>query len=168
VIWFSKEIFPLIRRTFPEVQFYIVGSKPTKEILSLSEKNGIKVTGYVPDTREYFRKATLAVAPLRIARGIQNKILEPMAMGVPVVGTSGVMKGIQATSADGIRVADNPEDFAQEVLCLIRDPLLRHECSVHVRRYVENHHRWENHGLCLESLLQRRMFPSEVYPRVGR
>jgi len=164
VIWFSKEIFPLIKRKIPEVQFYIVGSKPTKEILSLSNNNGIKVTGYVPDTREYFRKATLAVAPLRIARGIQNKILEPMAMGIPVVGTSGAMRGIQATPADGIRVADDPEDFAQEVLCLMRDPMLRHKCSVHARRYVENHHRWENHGFCLESLLQESRSRSEVKP----
>ena len=166
VIWFSKEIFPLIKRKIPEVQFYIVGSKPTKEILALSKNKSIKVTGYVRDTREYFRKATIAVAPLRIARGIQNKILEPMAMGIPVVGTSDAMKGTQATSTDGIRVADNPEDFAQEVLCLIRDPKSRHECSVRARRYVENHHRWENHGFCLESLLQEGRSRSEVYPKL--
>jgi glycosyltransferase involved in cell wall biosynthesis len=166
VIWFSKEIFPLIKRKIPEVQFYIVGSKPAKEILSLSKNNGIRVTGYVPDTREYFRKATLAVVPLRIAQGIQNKILEPMAMGIPVVGTSSAVKGTQATASDGIRVADNPEDFAQEVFCLIRDPQLRRECSVHARRYVENHHRWENHGFRLESLLQESTSRSEVYPKL--
>jgi glycosyltransferase involved in cell wall biosynthesis len=89
-----------------------------------------------------------------------------MAMGIPVVGTSDAMKGTQATSTDGIRVADNPEDFAQEVLCLIRDPKSRHECSVHARRYVENHHRWENHGFCLESLLQEGRSRSEVYPKL--
>ncbi len=162
VIWFSKEILPLIRKTLPEVQFYIVGSKPTKEILSLSEKDGIKVTGYVPDTREYYQQATVAVVPLRIARGIQNKILEPMAMGIPVVATSEAIKGTEATMSDGVRVADNPEDFAQETLCLMRDPMLRQECSVHARRYVENHHRWENHGFCLESLLQRSGSPFKV------
>ena len=81
VVWFTKEILPLIKKEIPEIQFYIVGSNPTKEVLSLSSNNGVTVTGYVPDTREYLNKATVVVVPLRIARGIQNKILEAMAMG---------------------------------------------------------------------------------------
>ena len=154
VIWFSKDIFPLIRREIPAVQFYIVGSKPTKEIVSLSEKNGIKVTGYVPDTREYFRKATVAVAPLRIARGIQNKILEPMAMGIPVVGTSTAFQGTQATSEDGVRIADDPEKFASEIITLFKDDGIRRQSSIRARRYVEQHHSWKDHRALLEVLLQ--------------
>jgi sugar transferase (PEP-CTERM/EpsH1 system associated) len=155
VIWFSREIFPLIKKEIPEVQFYIVGSNPSKEILSLSKHNGIKVTGYVPDTREYFRKASVAVVPLRIARGIQNKILEPMAMGIPVVATSEALKGTQATLGDGIRVGDRSEDFAAQVLTLLRDIELRNRCSIEAYRYIENHHRWEDHCARLESLLLR-------------
>ena len=158
VIWFSKEIFPLIQRSLPEVQFYIVGSKPGKQILSLSDNKGIKVTGYVPDTREYYQQAMVAVAPLRIARGIQNKILEPMAMGIPVVATSEAVKGTQATMSDGVRIANSAEEFEKELLRLVKDTELRRECSIRARRYVENHHDWEMHCSRLESMINGQLY----------
>ena len=96
VVWFTKEILPLIKKEIPEIRFYIVGSNPTKEVLSLALDSSVTVTGYVPDTREYLKMATVVAAPLRIARGIQNKVLEAMAMGIPVVATPQAFEGIEA------------------------------------------------------------------------
>jgi sugar transferase (PEP-CTERM/EpsH1 system associated) len=83
VLYFSREIWPDLREKLPDSVFYVVGGKPSKRLRALSENNsGIVVTGYVPDVREYFQKADLFVAPLRIARGLQNKVLEAMAAGI--------------------------------------------------------------------------------------
>jgi sugar transferase (PEP-CTERM/EpsH1 system associated) len=158
VVWFAKEIFPSIQKKIPKVQFYIVGSKPAKEVLSLSDIKGVSVTGYVPDTREYYRQAMVAVVPLRIARGIQNKILEPMAMGIPVVATSEAITGTQATMADGVRIANSAEEFKEELVGLIKDAELRQECSIRARRYVENHHDWQAHCSRLESMISGRLY----------
>jgi glycosyltransferase involved in cell wall biosynthesis len=158
VVWFAKEIFPSIQKKIPKVQFFIVGSKPAKEVLSLSDIKGVSVTGYVPDTREYYRQAMVAVVPLRIARGIQNKILEPMAMGIPVVATSEAITGTQATMADGVRIANSAEEFKEELVGLIKDAELRQECSIRARRYVENHHDWQAHCSRLESMISGRLY----------
>jgi glycosyltransferase involved in cell wall biosynthesis len=152
--YFCREIFPLVREAMPEALFYIVGRNPTRQVRALAREANVVVTGSVPDVRPYLAKARVAIAPLRIARGIQNKILEAMAMGLPVVGTSEAFQGIQATMADGIRIADDPEGFAQEVLALLKDHDLHRLCSHHARCYVECRHRWQNHGARLESLLQ--------------
>jgi sugar transferase (PEP-CTERM/EpsH1 system associated) len=153
VIWFSKEIFPLIKRKIPGVQFYIVGSKPAKEILSLSKNNGIRVTGYVPDTREYFQRATLAVVPLRIAQGIQNKILEPMAMGIPVVATPIAFEGIVAEENRDLVIEGDAERFANAVVALFKDVSLRMSLGRNARRAVENNHDWTRNLSKLDDVL---------------
>jgi glycosyltransferase involved in cell wall biosynthesis len=118
----------------------------------------------VPDVRPYLAQAVVAVAPFRIARGIQNKILEAMAMGVPVVSTSIAVQGLAPTISDALRVADDPEGFAREVVALIRDPERRREHAVHARQYVERCHRWEDQAALLERLLEA----SVVEPRQER
>jgi sugar transferase (PEP-CTERM/EpsH1 system associated) len=154
VRYFCGEVFPLIRRASPETRFYIVGRNPTRQVRALGHQPNVIVTGSVPDVRPYLAKARVAVAPLRIARGIQNKILEAMAMGLPVIGTSMAFQGLQATAADGIRMADDPRDFAEAVLLLLEDHGLRRRCALQARCYVERRHRWQDHGVQLESLLQ--------------
>lgn len=155
VQYFCESIFPLIRQVLPEARFCIVGRNPTRQVSALGRQPNVTVTGSVPDVRPYLAQARVAVAPLRIARGIQNKILESMAMGLPVVGTSQVFGGIQAAPGDGVRVADAPEAFAQAVLELLGDNDLQRECSLRARRYVEHHHRWDAHGRRLEELLEK-------------
>jgi sugar transferase (PEP-CTERM/EpsH1 system associated) len=155
VVWFTKEVLPLIKKEIPDVQFYIVGSNPTKEVIKLSGNNGVTVTGYVPDTREYLRRATVAVVPLRIARGIQNKILEAMAMGIPVVATSSAFQGTKATIDACISIVDDPRIFTRKVLKMVEDPVLRRQCSVQARKYVEFYHRWEDQFAQLKPLLQK-------------
>jgi sugar transferase (PEP-CTERM/EpsH1 system associated) len=154
VRYFCRAIFPLIREVEPEAQFYIVGRHPMRQVRALAYQPHVIVTGSVPDVRPYLATARVAVAPLRIARGVQNKILEAMAMGLPVVGTREAFQGLQATSTDGIRIADDPQHFAGEVMALLENRDLQRRCSQQARQYVRRSYRWQDHGACLESLLE--------------
>jgi sugar transferase (PEP-CTERM/EpsH1 system associated) len=112
VVWFATDILPVIRRTVPAAQFYIVGNGPSAEVQRLAQIEGVFVTGRVPDVRPYVAHATAGVAPMRIARGIQNKVLEAMSLGKPVVLTSGALEGIEAEPGTEVILADTVETFA--------------------------------------------------------
>ena len=155
VVWFTKEILPLIKKEIPAIQFYIVGSNPTKEVLSLSSNNGVTVTGYVPDTREYLRRATVVVVPLRIARGIQNKILEAMAMGIPVVATPQAFEGIEAKPDRDLMLGEDVEKIAEGVIKLIKEVFLRKSLGKNARRVIENNYCWTKNLQKLNSILTR-------------
>lgn len=118
VIWFAQDIFPLIREKQPEATFHIVGGKPTTAVRALSEMPGITVTGRVPDVRPYIAHATAVVAPLRIARGVQNKVLEGMAMARPVIATPQAAEGIECLADKEIWIADGARNFADRCSCL--------------------------------------------------
>ncbi len=143
VTWFANKVFPLIKKQIPGITFYIVGNNPVKEIKSLRKDKGILVTGFVPDTREYLGKATVFVAPLRIARGIQNKILEAMAMGIPVVTTPQALQGIQAKIGEDLLAEEDPESFACAVVRLIRDNNLREYFRNNGKNFIENKYSWD-------------------------
>jgi sugar transferase (PEP-CTERM/EpsH1 system associated) len=115
VIWFAQEILPLIRRTLPEAQFHIVGSSPAPQVKALEAIPGIFVTGRIADVRPHVAHG-VAVAPMRIARGIQNKVLEAMAMGRPTVVTSDALEGIAAKPGRDLFLADGAEAFAAACL----------------------------------------------------
>ncbi len=112
VAWFATKILPLIRRRLPGAQFYIVGSHPTPQVAALARIDGVHVTGRVPDVRPYLRHARACVAPMRIARGIQNKVLQPMAMGVVTIVTPDALEGIEAQPGREVLVAADAESFA--------------------------------------------------------
>ena len=143
VLWFVSCVWQRIIEKVPEAKFYIVGSNPSKEIQALDCENGITVTGYVEDIRKYYKMATICVAPLRIARGIQNKILEAMAMKKPVVCTSNAFEGIMATPGEDLIVADEPVDFASGVLLLLEDPKKRQLIAERGRRRMEEKYSWD-------------------------
>lgn len=119
VSWFVNEVFPIIRAKRPDVDFYIVGAKPVKQVQMLKNSPGVHVTGAVKDIRPYLMHATVAVAPLRIARGIQNKVLEAMAMQKPVVVSTQAMEGIHAVPDKELIVAKEAGDFAERILFLL-------------------------------------------------
>jgi sugar transferase (PEP-CTERM/EpsH1 system associated) len=120
VTWFAERIFPAVRDAVPAVQFAIVGSRPTEAVRALARQPGVVVTGGVPDVRPWLAHAACAVAPLRIARGVQNKVLEAMAMARPVVTTPQAAEGIRAEAGrDFQRVADEPA-FAATVIAQLR------------------------------------------------
>jgi len=154
VQYFCQHIFPLVREVLPEVHFYIVGRSPTRLVKRLGREPQVTVTGSVPDVRSYLAGAGVMVAPFRIARGIQNKILEAMAFGVPVVGTSLAFQGLEEAGVKGARVADDPKEFAREVLALLTDQRWRLQCALQAKCYVQRCHRWQDQGARLSRLLR--------------
>ncbi|WP_259780738.1 TIGR03087 family PEP-CTERM/XrtA system glycosyltransferase [Aestuariispira ectoiniformans] len=151
-IWFADEILPLIRRQAPGTQFCIVGSSPTPAVQALGKRDGIHVTGRVPDVRPYIAQATAIVAPIRIARGIQNKVLEGMAMARPVITTSPAFEGIEAETGEELIVADTAEDFAKAALDVI-EGRINPEIGVKARSRVAGQYSWQTKYDKLRSLL---------------
>lgn len=121
VEWFAHTVFPLIRSKIDGVQFYIVGSNPTPEVMALDTLQGITVTGKVEDVRPYLKFSSIAIAPLRIARGIQNKVLEAMAMEKIVVASPQAVEGIQAINKEELYVADGSQAFADQIISLLEN-----------------------------------------------
>lgn len=125
VQWFADAILPLIRRHVPDSRFVIVGSDPAPAVTRLARRPGIAVTGRVPDVRPWLEAAAVAVAPLRVARGVQNKVLEAMAMARPVVVTRAASYGIAAEDGRDLLVADDPRTFAEAVIQALHPPFAR-------------------------------------------
>ena len=140
--YFCRSVLPLIQAKRPATKLTIVGANPSAEITDLGSLPGVEVTGTVSDVRPYVRKAALSVAPLAIAHGTQNKILESMAMGVPVVSSSTAAGGIDAVPEQNILAADTPELFAHQVLRLLTSADERTRLSEAARRRVLTHHDW--------------------------
>ena len=115
VSWFARHVLPRVREADPRVSFHIVGSRPSRVVQALSQESGIEVTGFVDDIRPWLGHAAMAVAPLKTARGVQNKVLEAMAMGRPVIGTPEALSGITATVGEDVLQADEPEAFADAI-----------------------------------------------------
>jgi sugar transferase (PEP-CTERM/EpsH1 system associated) len=150
---FVRNIFPIIRRTMPHAELRLVGSDPNRVVLNLGTLPGVNVTGHVPDVRPYLDDATVTIAPLRLARGTQNKILESMAMGIPVVATSVAAKGVAAIPGTQLLVADEPEQFADAVLRILDNGMLRKSLSESARQQVEEAHSWARSMQILDSIL---------------
>ena len=121
VTWFAKEILPLVQGSQPALRFYVVGRNPPPSVTALASSSTV-VTGTVPDVRPYLQHAAVVVAPLRIARGIQNKVLEAMAMARPVVAAESCVQAIDAKPGLELVGAETVEDFAREILRLLASP----------------------------------------------
>ncbi len=153
VVWFAEEVFPAVRAAEPRARFIIVGGKPAAAVQALASMPGVEVTGRVPDVRPYVAHAAMAVAPLRIARGVQNKVLEAMAMEKPVVATSQAAEGIDAKAGAELLVADDAEGFAQTVIDVLRgkaDPGI----GARARRRIVASYDWSAGLKLLETLFE--------------
>jgi sugar transferase (PEP-CTERM/EpsH1 system associated) len=154
VIWFCREVLPLIRREVSGTTLTICGSRPNVRVKSLARIPGVTVTGRVPDVRPYLARASVAVVPLRIARGIQNKLLEAMAMGLPVVACSAAAGGVEATHGRDFFVADDPEDFAAATVRLLSDSEQQRRMGEAARTCMEANYRWEHQLQRLDRVLE--------------
>jgi sugar transferase (PEP-CTERM/EpsH1 system associated) len=151
VTFFTGKVLPLIRRRIPDVRFYIVGRNPGPNVLRLEQAGGVEVTGFVPDIRPYLAKARVSVAPFSIAAGIQNKILEAMAYGLPVVATVRAVQGLSEGVAQMVKTGESPEELAGEIIGLLNKPELARQTGLEARRRVAADYNWDR---ALERLLQ--------------
>jgi sugar transferase (PEP-CTERM/EpsH1 system associated) len=154
VTWFSSEVFPAIRQALPGAQFLIVGSKPAATVQRLGGQPGVLVTGRVASVAAYLAHAQVAVAPLRIARGIQNKVLEAMAMAMPIVVSSGALTGIRARSGEHLVCADTPAEWIDACVRLVRDREEARRLGQSARKLVLDEYTWEAQFTLLDRLLR--------------
>lgn len=142
VEWFARDIFPGLRAQEPDAAFYIVGSNPTERVLQLMQIDGVVVTGRVEDVRPYIQHAVAAVAPMRIARGVQNKVLEAMAMAKPVIVSPQGLEGIAADSGVEVLLAESEQDYVQNLQALMAGGF--RDLGTAARARVEEDFNWEH------------------------
>jgi sugar transferase (PEP-CTERM/EpsH1 system associated) len=153
VTWFAHEILPQIRRSRPGLQFYIVGSSPSPEVAKLTAVPGVVVTGRVADVRPYVARAAAIVVPLRIANGIQNKVIEAMAMAKPVIATPKALTGVSLDREHEVVVGDGAAGFAEAVATTLgRDDLAA--LGARARARVMESYVWETNLAGFDSLLE--------------
>ena len=154
IVEFTREVFPLVRQHAPTAALRIIGSNPVREVRKLAAISGVTVTGSVPDVRPYFADAAVAIAPLNIARGTQNKILECMSMGVPVICSPKAALGVQATPGEHLMVANNHSDFARKVLEILENPALGRQIATAAREQLQVGHSWPRSMQLVDALLE--------------
>ena len=152
VTWFARELLPRIRAQVPDARFWIVGMNPTPAVQALAGE-GVAVTGTVPDVRPYLAHADVVVAPLRIARGIQNKVLEAMAMARPVVVSAAPATGLAAEDGRDCEVAADEAGFCARVVGLLQDEDRRARMGRAARACVLRGYSWSAHLRMLDRLL---------------
>lgn len=140
VSWFAEAILPRIARQRPDARFWIVGNRPSRTVLELRKREGVTVTGWVPDVRPYLGHASVVVAPLRIARGLQNKVLEALAMARPVVCTTAAADGIDPEGRHVAAIEDDAEPFAAATVRAMQGGV-----RADARRLVRERFSWEHH-----------------------
>jgi len=150
---FAQGVFPEIRRALPHAQFLIVGSKPAAAVRNLGREPGVIVTGRVDSVAAYLAHAQVAVAPLLIARGIQNKVLEAMAMAMPVVVSRGALTGIRARSGEHLICADTPEEWLAACVGLVHDRDRARRLGEAARNLVLETYTWEAQFARLDRIL---------------
>ncbi|MGC8861609.1 MAG: glycosyltransferase [Armatimonadota bacterium] len=141
-VWFAREVFPHVRARWSDAEFVIAGSNPPPTVVAMAQEPGIRVTGYLEDLRPEMEAALVAVAPMRSAVGIQNKVLEAMAMGLPVVASSLAARAM-GRDVPGLVTGDSPEETADAVCRLIAHPEVALEMGRNAREFVEREFSWE-------------------------
>ena len=152
---FCREVWPLLKARRPALKLLIVGADPSPPMRALGELPGVTVTGSVPDVRPYIRSSALMVAPLAIARGTQNKILESMAMGVPVVTSRVAAGGVDAEAGAHLVVADSPREQLEAIAGLIESPSQRARLAQAGRMRALSHHAWPRSMERLDGIIER-------------
>ena len=149
VKWFADSVWGRVREKFPDAQFRIVGKSPTREVEALAEIPGIEVIGPVPDVRPWLNESACVVVPLRIARGVQNKVLEAMACGRPIVCSSEPLKGLAVEPGLQLMQADSINEWVDCISSVFSDSCRAEELGMAASAWVQLNHRWES---CLEPL----------------
>jgi sugar transferase (PEP-CTERM/EpsH1 system associated) len=159
MVAFCGEVWPRLRRAQPTLRLQIVGAEPTPRVQALGAIEGVTVTGAVPDVRPYLRRSALSITPLQIALGTQNKILESMAMEVPVVSSRIAAKGVDAVPGEHLLTADTPAELTEAILRIAGNPAERQRLGEAGRARVLTHHAWPNAMKRLDSIIERSLTP---------
>jgi hypothetical protein len=154
---FCADVMPGLRARRPAITLAIVGADPSPAVRKLGELPGVVVTGSVPDVRPYLHQAALMVAPLNIARGTQNKILEGMAAGVPVVTSRVAAGGVDAAAPEHLLVADGPDGWMEAILRILEHPHERMRLAYAGRERMLSHHAWSHSMRRLDGIVERCM-----------
>jgi polysaccharide biosynthesis protein PslH len=154
VLHLVNNIMPSVWKKRPDVKVCIVGKDPVRELLALTSNPAINVTGTVDDIRPFLKQGTVAVVPITYGAGIQNKVLEAMACGTPVVSTPMAVSAINVRAGKDLLVAQDPEDFARDVLCLLDDSNLREQIGEAGRFFVQENHDWSAIAGRLETIYE--------------
>ena len=150
-----REIFPRVRAEARDAALDVVGVNPPPSVLAFHEKDGVTVTGAVDDVRPWVERAAASLCPVRVAGGVQNKILESLALGVPVVTSPEGFEGLGARGEeDGVCLARDPAEFARQSLALMRDGARRRELGARGTRFIAEHYDWDRQVELLERLLR--------------
>ncbi len=153
VAYFCSEIFPQVRHTVPEAQFWIVGANPTARVHQLAEQPGVRVVGAVPDMRPYLQAARVFVSPLRVGAGMKNKVLAALAMRLPVVATPISLANIDVQHGIDVLIAEDADTFARHVTHLLRDDALAARVGERGRIVVSERYSWNQRAEQLEEVL---------------
>ncbi|MDO8179475.1 MAG: TIGR03087 family PEP-CTERM/XrtA system glycosyltransferase [Undibacterium sp.] len=164
VHWFAEEVFPEVRKIHQNALFYIVGSRPSEQVMQLGNLPGVKVTGSVPDVRPYLAHADVAVAPLRIARGIQNKVLEAMAMAKTVVVSPQALEGIDAKTGAELLLAEDGEQCITILSNLLDQK--NQSMGIAARKKVEARYNWESNLRSVDALLDPLLYNCEKINKI--
>jgi sugar transferase (PEP-CTERM/EpsH1 system associated) len=154
VIFFANNVLPLISREFPGARFLIVGRNPSRDVQELEKMPGVEVTGFVDDVRTWLAKARIAVAPFTIAAGIQNKILEAMASGLPVVATQRAAQGLSPRVAEVVNTGSTAQELAATIAVLLRDHGFAQRTGLDGRLRVTEDYSWDRASDRLLQLLE--------------
>jgi sugar transferase (PEP-CTERM/EpsH1 system associated) len=153
MVYFCRDMLPLVRAEEPDVTLSIVGREPTPAVRRLAQEHGITVTGRVEDVRPYVRDAAVYIVPLRIGGGTRLKIFEAMAMGKAIVSTTIGAEGLPVTHGEHVLIADEPRRFAQSVVRLLRDDERRHRLETAARALVLERYDWSSAAADLDAAL---------------
>ena len=158
-IWFADEVWPRVRVNYPDAEFRIVGRRPTAAVARLAARDGIAVTGDVSDVRPSVASAMAAVVPMRLSRGLQNKVLEAMAMAKPVIASPPAVAALAVRPQEHLLLATTPHEWVAAVGVLFDSEERRRELGANARAFVETHHDW---GRCLKPLVDAVFPPGDV------
>ena len=153
-IFLATEIMPLVWEKLPNTKLVIAGANPTTSVQSLSSEN-IKVTGWVEDMKEYYAKSKIFVAPMQIGTGLQNKLLEAMAMNLPCISSPLANEALGATHNENILISSSPKEYADSIINLLQNPSLADQIAQKGNNFVRENYRWETYGSQLESILKQ-------------
>jgi len=168
VVWFAQHVWPQIRERYPDAVFRIVGKSPSTEVQALNSRPGIEVTGPVPDVRPWLYRSTCVVVPLQIARGVQNKVLEAMSCGRPVICSASPLKGLVAEPGLHLLQANRADEWVEAIRRVFDDPGLQQELGLAASEFVQQHHSWNECLSPLDRILERRPSPVPTWPEVAR